>query len=59
MIYPSSVEGHVGCFHFLAIVSRVAGNLDEQVSLSQDVKCRYIFLYLGISGPHVCEQVGE
>lgn len=32
-LYPSSADGHVGWFHFLPIVTRVAVNMDAQVSL--------------------------
>jgi hypothetical protein len=29
----SSVEGHLGCFHFMAIMNKAAMNIVEQVSL--------------------------
>ena len=32
----SSVEGHLGCFQFLDRMNRIAVNIVEQVSLSED-----------------------
>lgn len=37
-IIRSLVEGHLDCFHFLAVVSRAAANMVEQVSVEYDVK---------------------
>lgn len=33
-----SVEGHLVCFHFLAILDRLLMTVAEQVSVEQDVK---------------------
>lgn len=33
LIIHSSIEGHIGCFHFLAFVSRAAVNMGEEVSV--------------------------
>lgn len=38
-IFDISADGHVEWLHFLAIVNRVARNMDTQVSLQQDSKC--------------------
>lgn len=37
-IIYSSAEGYIGRFHFLAIVSRAAMNVDEQGSVGKDAK---------------------
>lgn len=37
-VIPSSVEGHLSCFYFLAIVNRVTMKKLGQVSVEQDVK---------------------
>lgn len=34
----SSVEGHLGCFHFLALVNRALMNKAEQVSVEKDIE---------------------
>ena len=30
-VYPSSVDGHLGCFHFWAVVNRAAVDVHVQV----------------------------
>lgn len=37
-IIYSSADGYISCFHFLAIVSRAAMNVDEQGSVGKDTK---------------------
>lgn len=37
-IIYSSAEWCIGCFHFLAIVSRAVMNVDEQVSVGKNAK---------------------
>lgn len=37
-IISSSIEGHLGCFHFLGIVNSVGMNIFEQISGEKDVK---------------------
>ena len=43
----SSVDGHLGYFKFLAILGRVAMNMDEQISLICDIES---FGYKPMSG---------
>lgn len=40
----SSVDGHLGCFRALAIVSDAAVNIGEQVSFSISVFCFFRFI---------------
>ena len=47
----SSVDGHLGCFHVLAIVNRAAVNIGLHVSFSILVSSRYI-PSSGIAGSH-------
>lgn len=43
----SSVEGHLGCFKFLTIVTRIDMNMVEDVSFSQNETS---FGYMPLSG---------
>ena len=43
MVYPSSVDGHLGSFYFLVIVTSAAMNICVQVLV-----WTYIFFFLGI-----------
>lgn len=42
-ILHSSLEGYLGCFHFVAIVSRAALNMAEQVFMKYDVRSLGIY----------------
>jgi hypothetical protein len=39
----SPVQGHLGCFQFLAIMNKAAMNMDEQVSL-WDVRASFGYM---------------
>ena len=50
-LIQSSVDGHLGCFHILAIVNRAAMNMQVHVSFSRKVLSGYI-PKSGIAGSH-------
>ena len=46
-VYPSSIDGHLGCFRLLAVVSSAAVNTCVQVSVSVPVFNSF-GIYLGV-----------
>ena len=46
----SSVDGHLGCFHVLAIVNSASMNNGIHVSLSILVSSGYIYVRVGLLG---------
>ena len=50
LLYPS-VDGHLGCFHVLAIVSSATMNIGKDMSFSVLVSSRYM-TRIGITGSY-------
>ena len=55
-LYPSSVDGHLGCFHVLTIVNSAAMNI--RVHIASQVKSFYllfliVFVHLPVRGLHL------
>ena len=46
----SSVEGHLGCFQFLATMNKAAMNVVEQVSMYYGEACFEYMIRSGITG---------
>lgn len=52
-IIHSLAEGHLGCFHSLAVVNRAVTNVDERVSVEANVESFPLMPLNGIAGSYI------